>query len=200
MILLYLGSAWLLGIYLASLTQPPGALLALATLIPLTGLILWRENPRVRLASVCALVLLLGAWRYSSAIPHFDEGSLAHYNGQGWGKLTGVVSDEPDVRDAYVNLRVAAESLDLGDQEYAVTGTVLVRAPRYPEYRYGDRLEIEGLLETPPARASIPSCPALTSLSWPVIGATFSTPDSMLSRAALRPPSPGFCLSRKLRF
>jgi competence protein ComEC len=150
MVLVYLGSAWLLGICLASLTQPPGALLALAALIPLAGLILWRENPRVRLASVCALALILGAWRYSSTIPHFDEGSLAYYNEQGWVKLTGVVSGEPDVRDTYTNLRVATESLALGDQEYAVTGTVLVRAPRYPEYRYGDRVEIQGLLETPP--------------------------------------------------
>ncbi len=150
MLLLYLGSAWLLGIYLASLARPPGVLLALAALIPLAGFVLWREERRVRLVSVCALALLLGTWRYSSAVPHFDEHSLAYYNDEGWVTLTGVVSGEPDVRDTYTNLRVAAESLVLGEQEYAVRGTVLVRAPRYPAYRYGDRLEIEGLLETPP--------------------------------------------------
>ena len=150
MTLIYLGIAWLAGIFLGSLLNLPALFLALAGLVPLVSLFLWRENSRVRLASLCALVLLLGAWRYSSAIPHFDEGSLAYYNGQGWVKLTGVVSAEPDVRDTYTNLRVAAESLALDDQEYAVTGTVLVRAPHYPEYRYGDRLEIEGLLETPP--------------------------------------------------
>jgi competence protein ComEC len=148
--LLYLGIAWLAGIFLSSLLNLPALFLALVGLVPLVNLVLWRENPRVRLASLCALALLLGAWRYSSAVPHFDEGSLAHYNEQGWVKLTGVVSGEPDVRDTYTNLRVAAGSLALGDQEYAVTGTVLVRAPRYPGYRYGDRLEIEGLLETPP--------------------------------------------------
>lgn len=150
MTLTYLGIAWLAGIFLSSLLNLPALFLALVGLVPLASLFLWRENPRVRLASVCALALILGAWRYSSAIPHFDEGSLAYYNDEGWVKLTGVVSGEPDVRDAYTNLRVAAESLALGDREYAVTGTALVRAPRYPEYRYGDRLEIEGFLKTPP--------------------------------------------------
>jgi len=148
--LIYLGIAWLAGIFLSSLLNLPALFLVLVGLVPLGSLFLWRENPRVRLASVCALAFLLGAWRYSSAVPHFDESSLAYYNEQGWVKLTGVVSGEPDVRDTYTNLRVATESLALSDQEYAVTGTVLVRAPRYPEYRYGDRLEIEGLLKTPP--------------------------------------------------
>jgi len=148
--LIYLGVAWLAGVFLSSLLNLPALFLALVGLLPLVSLFLWRESPQARLASVCALALILGAWRYASAVPHFDEGSLAYYNEQGWVKLRGVVRGEPDVRDTYTNLRMAAESLVLDDQEHAVTGTVLVRAPRYPEYRYGDRLEIEGLLETPP--------------------------------------------------
>ncbi len=150
MTLIYLGIAWLAGIFLGFLLNLPVLFVALVGLVPLVSLFLWRENSQVRLASLCALALLLGAWRYSSAVPHFDEGSLAYYNGQGWVRLTGVVRGEPDVRDTYTNLWVAAESLVLADQECPVTGTVLVRVPRYPEYRYGDRLEIEGLLETPP--------------------------------------------------
>ncbi len=150
MTLIYLGIAWLAGIFLGFLLNLPVLFVALVGLVPLVSLFLWRENSQVRLASLCALALLLGAWRYSSAVPHFDEGSLAYYNEQGWVRLTGVVRGEPDVRDTYTNLWVAAESLVLDDQECPVTGTVLGRAPRYPEYRYGDRLEIEGLLETPP--------------------------------------------------
>ena len=96
----------------------------------------------IRLASVCTLAFIPGAWRYSSTIPHFDEGSLAYYN-------------------------------------------------------YGDHLEIGSLPENPPefegfstriawpARVSTPSCAAPASPSWPVTGATFSTPDSMLSNGLL---------------
>lgn len=152
MILAYLGSAWLLGIYLASLLQVPTELVWLAAVLPAAVVILWwRERP-VRLASACCLVLLLGALRFNASIPpqDFDEDYLAHYNDQGWVKIEGVVSGEPDVRDTYTNLRVAVSEIEVDGQEHEVTGTVLVRAPRYPEYDYGDELEIGGLLETPP--------------------------------------------------
>ena len=36
------------------------------------------------------------------------------------------------------------------EEERLVKGKVLVRAPRYPTYMYGDELEVEGELETPP--------------------------------------------------
>lgn len=80
MTLIYLGIAWLAGIFLSSLLNLPALFLTVVGLVPLVSLFLWGENRQVRLASACALALLLGAWRYASAIPHFDEGSLAYYN------------------------------------------------------------------------------------------------------------------------
>ncbi len=152
MILAYLGSAWLLGIYLASVLQVPTELIWLAAALPAAVIILWwRERP-IRLASACLLALLLGALRFNATAPlqDFDEDHIAHYNDQGWVQIEGVVSGEPDVRDTYTNLRVAVSKIEMEGQEHKVTGVVLVRAPRYPQYDYGDRLDIEGLLETPP--------------------------------------------------
>jgi competence protein ComEC len=152
MTLIYLGCAWLVGIFFGSLLHLPSGFVGLLTLLPLASLLLWREDQRVRLISVCFLSLLLGILRFNaSAAPQgFDEGHLAHYNDQGWVRIEGTVSGEPDVRDTYTNLRVVAAKIEVEDQEHRVAGTVLVRAPRYPEYDYGDQLEIEGLLETPP--------------------------------------------------
>ncbi|MDY7041872.1 MAG: ComEC/Rec2 family competence protein, partial [Chloroflexota bacterium] len=151
MILVYLSIAWLAGIALAAWLTPPPGLLGLAALIPLTGFLLWRENYRARLLSICGLTLLLGAGRYLLARPRFDERSLATYNDQEQITLTGVVAAEPDVRATYTNLRLQAENLTVEDgTQHEVRGLALVRAARYPEYRYGDRLEIRGLLETPP--------------------------------------------------
>lgn len=151
MTLVYLGIAWMAGIALAAWLTPPLWLLGLAALIPLAGFLLWRENHRARLLSVCGLALLLGAGRYLLAQPHFDRRSLATYNDRGWVTLTGTVAAEPDVRATYTNLRVQVETLTLDDEsQHRVRGLTLVRAERYPEYRYGDRLEIRGLLETPP--------------------------------------------------
>ncbi len=152
MTLIYLGCAWLIGILLGSLLHLPSGFVGLLTSLPLAGLLLWRKDQRVRLISACFLSLLLGTLRfnYSAPLQDFNEGHIAHYNDQGWVKVEGVVSDEADVRDTYTNLRVAVSKVEVGGQERDVKGTVLVRAPRYPEYDYGDELKIEGLLETPP--------------------------------------------------
>ena len=152
MTLVYLGCAWVAGIFLGSLLHLPSSFVGLLTSLPLAGLLLWRKVWAVRLISVCCLSLLLGIVRFNASAPpqSFDEGHIACYNDQGWVKIEGIISGEPDVRDTYTNLRVAVYEIEVDGQEREVTGTVLVRAPRYPEYDYGDELEIEGLLETPP--------------------------------------------------
>ncbi len=150
MLLLYLGSAWLLGIYLGSLLQPPGEVIWLAAMPLAAVAILWRRERPIRIAAVCGLVLLAGLLRFRITVPHFDERALAHYNDTGWTTIRGVIRAEPDVRDQRVNLRLAASQVQIADEWRDVSGTVLVQAPRYPLYRYGDELEVSGLLETPP--------------------------------------------------
>ena len=148
--LVYLSAAWLTGIALAKLLQPPGTLVALATILPLATFFLWRDDRRVRLLAGCGLFLLLGAGRYLLAVPHFDQDDLATYNDQGWITLQGVVIGEPDVRGTRADLRLRVENLLSDNASHAVGGLALVRVPRYFDYRYGDRLEVSGLLETPP--------------------------------------------------
>ena len=38
------------------------------------------------MGATAALFLVLGAFRYQTALPHFDEGDLAYYNGRGQAK------------------------------------------------------------------------------------------------------------------
>lgn len=151
MLLVYLAVAWLAGIALANTVHLPWQTPLLLGLAAILGLLLWRNDARVRLGALCTLMLALGAARLLLALPHFDETSLATYNDAGWVTLEGVVVGEPDKRDHYTNLRVRAERLTLPDgAELDVDGLVLVKADRYPERRYGDRVLVEGLLETPP--------------------------------------------------
>ena len=96
-------------------------------------------------------MLALGAGRLLLAVPHFDETSLATYNDIGWVTLKGIVAGEPDEREHYTNLRVQVERLTLPDgTELEVEGLALINASRYLQHDYGDRVRIEGLLETPP--------------------------------------------------
>jgi len=39
------------------------------------SLLLWRDDARVRLGALCALMLALGAGRFLLAVPYFDETS-----------------------------------------------------------------------------------------------------------------------------
>jgi competence protein ComEC len=151
MALVYLALAWLAGIALAKTVGLPWQALPLLGLAALLGLLLWRDERRVRLGALCALMLALGAGRLLLAVPRFDETSLATYNDVGWVALEGVVMGEPDEREGYTNLRVRAERLTLPDgTELEVEGLALVKADRYPQRYYGDRVLVEGLLETPP--------------------------------------------------
>jgi competence protein ComEC len=151
MALVYLAVAWLAGIALAKTVGLGWQVLPLLGLAALLGLLLWRDDRRVRLGALCALMLALGAGRLLLAVPHFDETSLATYNDAGWVALEGVVVGEPDERERYTNLRVRAERLTLPDgAELDVEGLALVRADRYPRRYYGDRVRVDGLLETPP--------------------------------------------------
>jgi len=56
--------------------------------------------------------------------------------------LWGRVSGEPDARDTYTNLRLAVDRVQIEGEEHLVKGKVLVRAPRYPAYMYGDERAI----------------------------------------------------------
>ncbi len=118
MTLLYLGCAWLAGIWLASFLFPPRWALGVALLLSLISILLgWREA-RLRLINLCLLFLFLGAFRYLVALPHFDETALAYYNGHTV-TLEGVVVGEPDLRDQWVKLRVAAKRLNRTRNESA---------------------------------------------------------------------------------
>ena len=150
MTLSYLVFAWLGGIYLESVLRLPVWILWLAAPLLVAILLLWWREWRVRLGAACALLALLGALRYETSLPSFDADTLAYYNGAGEASVFGIVAEEPDVRDRYVNLKVSAGYLESGGQKHRVKGLVLVQTGRHPSYAYGDELQIEGHLEAPP--------------------------------------------------
>jgi hypothetical protein len=76
--------------------------------------------------------------------PHFDQNSLATYNGSGV-TIEGVIVGPPDVRDTYLNLHVSADRLTTPDRSSRPIGGVgLVRPSRPAEFRYGDRVRVIG--------------------------------------------------------
>ena len=64
--------------------------------------------------------------------------------------VTGVVSDWPEEKERATFYRIQAETLHVHGRVRPVIGDVLVKAPRYPAYRYGDRVRAVGTLRLPP--------------------------------------------------
>ncbi len=98
--------------------------------------VLWKYK-KMAVIGFCILFLVLGIWRHQEAQSRIvDSGpSLNELNNSNREVvLTGVISNEPDIREKSIKLRVK---------------TVLITAGRFPEYKYGDKLEIVGLLKTP---------------------------------------------------
>ncbi|RMG90613.1 MAG: DNA internalization-related competence protein ComEC/Rec2 [Chloroflexi bacterium] len=96
------------------------------------------------------LALGLGGVRFVTAVPRIDSSHVAYYNGMDGVTLTGLVVDEPDVRDRYVNLRVRVEELVLPDgTAVSPAGDLLVQTFRFPVIEYGTRVQLNGRLETP---------------------------------------------------
>ncbi len=107
---------------------------------------------------VLVALFALGAARYQYALPDLDNpGVVASYNDQeGDYVVVGVLAEPPDVRDSYTNLRVSAEQIrpSEGGEYTDVEGLVLAQAlnamQSRGDWRYGDRVLLEGRLETPP--------------------------------------------------
>ncbi len=140
--------AWLVGVFLGSRFDP-SPLILLASLAPLPLLLLRRRRALILLSSMCLLALGGGALYYQSALPPHDATQVSHYNGGGKLTLRGVVSLDPDVQEKTTRLKLSAESIEINGEFQPVSGMVMLYAPRYPAYGYGDLLEVTGKLETP---------------------------------------------------
>ena len=95
------------------------------------------------------MLLVFGIWRYQTASS--PEDNLREFRDINDSiTLIGKVSKEPDVRENQIKLEVEATDFD-DRQNLSPQGIskVLVTVGRYPEYRYGDTLEITGKLKTP---------------------------------------------------
>lgn len=143
--------AWMVGIALARWLSLPWPVVAIAGVPALAALYLYRHAPKAQSVAVLALAVVTGAFRLAFFQPVFDESHIAFYNDDPHPlRITAVVVDEPDVRDNYTNLRLRVESIRQGSDSRPARGLILVRAPRYPQYSYGDRLTVTGRPETPP--------------------------------------------------
>ncbi len=149
--LIRFGFAWIMGIVTARWLELPWWPTLAIALLATVALFLYHQEPHLQHLAALFLVGSVGAFWFVFFQLVFNKHQLASYNDKPQSyQIVGLVVDEPDKRDNYINLRLQAETIQLNGLAKPIEGLVLVQAPRYPERSYGDRLTVTGQLETPP--------------------------------------------------
>jgi len=113
--------------------------LYLALFISISFLIINWKNKNKRLILLCLALFILGITRYSLAFP-FTKNHISNKNGTKQ-TITGFISTEPDIRSDGVRYILTGK----GDTK----GKIYFKAPLYPRYSYGDKLEVKCSLRAP---------------------------------------------------
>ncbi|NOZ05542.1 MAG: DUF4131 domain-containing protein [Chloroflexi bacterium] len=151
MSLAYLGSAWMVGIFLGSLVSWPAQILVVAAFpLLLLAFVLRRLRPSFVQIALCLALACLGAARMAVDRPAIGAGTIAQYNDKDPIQFRGTVDAYPDARGTYTNLKVRATQIHVAGGWRAAEGHVLVRTAPFPSFSYGDQVEIRGKPETPP--------------------------------------------------
>ena len=103
------------------------------------------------LSFILPISFIFGAWWFQFRQPAIDAFHVAFYNDRDYQILvTGTLTEPPDYRDTYTNLRLKVEAVDSGSGDLPAHGFVLVRVPALATYEYGQRVRVRGDLKTPP--------------------------------------------------
>ena len=150
MTLVYLVAAWVAGILVVRSAEPgvESWLVVGAALLLLAAA--FRAERALRLTFVLAAMFALGAARHAWHERPPDSDHISRYTDSGFVAVTGIVSRTPEIRETFINLTVEAESLTAQASSVQVQGRILVQAPRYGAYAFGDRVRVAGSLLTPP--------------------------------------------------
>jgi len=142
--------SWMLGLLLADALRPP--LWPTVVLASVATLAAWRLRQRPR--QVLALLACAGwaAVRLLLETAPLSPDHVARLGTRDAVVVRGIVIEDPQPRAGEQRLVLAVQAVRADGWHGTGHGLVLVRAARYPEYQYGDLLDIVG--ETLPPRGA----------------------------------------------
>jgi len=146
-------SAFLSGIVFSSLVSLPWWIwLAVAGIAGLAALLIKWLKPQAALALLLLPGLFsLGATRHAWEQKTLSEKNIAAYNDLDQSLyVTGTLTEPPEGRDTYMNLRLDVKAVDIGHGDLPVDGSILVHLSNDYDLAYGDPVRVRGRLETPP--------------------------------------------------
>ncbi len=150
-LLVFLGS-FVLGVALRSFVEISFAFAVFLVVIAFNFFILERtgasKNNRIVFLAICFLGVAFGIVRFDISEAGKKDPALLSYVNQ---KVVfqGVVSDEPDEREDSLRLVVETTNVSAQGNQYPVSARVLVVSSLYPKIKYGDEVEVSGVLTVP---------------------------------------------------
>jgi len=140
-ILFFLCLSFVTGIFLESIIKIPQIFICGILILGIVFIFLSFLFKKINFViGFCILFLILGILRVQISEFNIASDKLSKFNGRGQIVLTGIISDDPDVRDTSQKLKVKIND-----------STILVTTNLYPEYKYLDQIKIVGKLEAPMA-------------------------------------------------
>lgn len=166
-----LALSFLVGIFLASFFRIENYFILILVLAGVVVFVVNHKNKKAVVAGAAVLFLALGIWRTNVSV------NVARSNldvqKKGPAEFVGIVSSEPEISEKNQKIKVRSRNLSGGTTEYSDEETnkerkyisklvywckklfgndgekILVTAPIYPEYQYGDELKVNCTLKEP---------------------------------------------------
>ncbi len=152
MTLIYLAGAWLLGVAASAMNGEvwwPG-LAGIATAGVAATVVMRRPHFAI-IGLLAAGLFVAGGYRYVDERPPDEPSGIALHNGSDAVRFRALVTDEPDVSGRSQRVQLSTREVFSNGAWQPVSGGVLLRTGLFPRYQYGDVLELEAELETPPS-------------------------------------------------
>ncbi len=145
-IFLFLLLAFVVGIAVRSFTSVPYFLLWFGLTISIVSIVwgILRKQKAILLGGFLFLAVLTGIFRFDQH--EIFQPDLSKFYSKPL-VLQGVVVEEPERKDSNQRLKIRVEIVDSARIKSGFYTLVIVR--RYPEYKIGDELELQGLLQKP---------------------------------------------------
>ncbi|HDQ22850.1 MAG TPA: ComEC family competence protein [Candidatus Uhrbacteria bacterium] len=139
---------FILGVFLRSIIEFDFFIAYLILLLAFFFFLLVKKNKYFLVLGFFCLALFLGIFRCQMALPQVSENKIYFYNSQ-QAEFRGIVSQEPDQREDKVRLQIKTSEIKINGIWQPVSGKVLATNFLYPQYDYGDKLQITCLLRQP---------------------------------------------------
>jgi len=150
-IFLYFCFSFIIGVAIASFIKIPLLVSGVFLIVGLLLIVLfWQRKWDLVVVGFCLLFLIAGIWRFNEK-SKILENDISQFNEKGRIEFIGLVVSQPEMRTENQKLVVDVLEIRLPVEvgSSKINGKVLITTERYPEYHYGQKLEIIGQLKSP---------------------------------------------------